>query len=85
MKEPVWLTLDMLIDIHAELIGQFGGVDGLRDAGLLASALDRQKNKFAYGEADLAALAAAVAFGLSRNHPFVDGNKRAAFAALIVL
>lgn len=84
MKEPAWLTLDMLIDIHAELIGQFGGVDGLRDAGLLESALDRPRNKFVYGETDLSALAAAYAFGIARNHPFIDGNKRAAFAALIV-
>lgn len=84
MKERVWLTLDMLIDIHAELIGQFGGVDGLRDAGLLESALDRPRNKFVYGETDLSALAAAYAFGIARNHPFIDGNKRAAFAALIV-
>ena len=84
MKEPAWLTLDMLIDIHAELIGQFSGVDGLRDAGLLESALDRPRNKFVYGETDLSALAAAYAFGIARNHPFIDGNKRAAFAALIV-
>ena len=57
---------------------------GLRDKGLLESALARPQNKFAYGETDLAALAAAYAFGIARNHPFVDGNKRSAFAAIIV-
>ncbi len=62
----------------------FGGKDGLRDRGLLESALDRPKNKAAYGGADLCAPAAAYAFGLTRNHPFVDGDKRIAFAALIV-
>jgi len=56
----------------------------MRDLGLLESALARPLNKFAYGETDLAALAAAYAFGIARNHPFVDGNKRAAFGAMIV-
>lgn len=79
-----WLSVDIVIDIHAELIAQFGGQDGLRDLGLLESAVDRPRNKAEYGEDDLAALAAAVCFGLSRNHAFVDGNKRVAFAALIV-
>jgi death on curing protein len=74
----------MILDVHAELLANFGGVDGLRDRGLLESALDRPRNKFAHGGADLAALAAAYAFGLARNHPFIDGNKRIAFAALIV-
>jgi death-on-curing protein len=56
----------------------------MRDLGLLESALARPLNKFAYGETDIAALAAAYAFGIARNHPFVDGNKRAAFGAMIV-
>ena len=56
----------------------------MRDIGLLESALARPLNKFGYGESDLAALAAAYAFGIARNHPFVDGNKRAAFASIIV-
>lgn len=84
MSEPVWLTDALMIDIHAEQLALFGGPVGLRDAGLLNSALARAPNKFAYGETDLAALAASYAFGLAKNHPFVDGNKRAAFAAIIV-
>lgn len=84
MTEPVWLDVAILIDLHAEQLSLFGGPDGIRDQGMLESALGRPLNKFAYGETDLAALAAAYAFGLARNHPFVDGNKRAAFGAMIV-
>lgn len=84
MNEPEWLSLDMVLDVHAEQLALFGGPDGIRDAGLLESALARPVNKFGYGEIDLAALAAAYAFGIAKNHPFVDGNKRAAFAAIIV-
>ena len=84
MTEPRWLELNIVLDVHAEQLALFGGADGIRDLGLLESALARPINKFAYGESDLAALAAAYAFGLARNHPFVDGNKRAAFAAIIV-
>jgi death-on-curing protein len=81
--EPEWLTLDIVIDIHSEQLAIFGGPAGIRDQGMLESALGRPVNKFAYGETDLAALAAAYAYGIARNHPFVDGNKRAAFLALI--
>jgi len=81
---PIWLTADLMIDIHAEQLAIFGGPSGLRDRGMLESALGRPLNKYAYGENDLAILAAAYTFGIARNHPFVDGNKRAAFAALIV-
>lgn len=84
MKEPEWLTLNIVLDIHAEQLALFGGPDGLRDQGLLESALARPLNKFAYGETDLPAFAAAYAFGIARNHPFVDGNKRAAFASIYV-
>ena len=84
MNEPEWLSLDIVLDVHAEILRQFGGRDGLRDLGLLESALARPVNKFHYGERDLAALAAACAYGLARDHPFIDGNKRVAFAALIV-
>lgn len=84
MKEPEWLGLEIVLDVHAEQLALFGGSDGVRDLGLLESALARPVNKFGYGESDLAALAAACAFGLARNHPFVDGNKRVAFAAIIV-
>ena len=84
MSEPEWLDTNIVLDVHAEQLALFGGADGIRDLGMLESALGRPLNKFSYGESDLAALAAAYAFGLARNHPFVDGNKRAAFASIIV-
>jgi death-on-curing protein len=84
MSEPEWLNLDIVLDIHAEQLALFGGADGMRDQALLESALARPMNKFAYGETNPAALAAAYGFGIARNHPFIDGNKRTAFASLIV-
>jgi death on curing protein len=84
MTEPEWLDVNIVLDVHAEQLALFGGADGIRDLGLLESALARPLNKFTYGESELAALAAAYAFGLARNHPFVDGNKRVAFGSLIV-
>lgn len=84
MSEPEWLDVGIVLDVHAEQLALFGGADGVRDIGLLESALGRPLNKFSYGETDLAALAAAYAYGIARNHPFVDGNKRTAFASLIV-
>jgi death-on-curing protein len=84
MNEPIWLDVEIIIDLHAEQLALFGGPDGIRDQGMLESALGRPINKFSYGETDLAALAAAYGFGIARNHPFVDGNKRAAFGAIIV-
>jgi len=84
MSVPVWLDVEILIDLHAEQLALYGGPDGIRDQGILESALGRPVNKFAYRETDIAALAAAYAFGIARNHPFVDGNKRAAFGAMIV-
>jgi len=84
MSESVWLDVEILIDLHAEQLALYGGPDGIRDQGILESALGRPVNKFAYRETDIAALAAAYAFGIARNHPFVDGNKRAAFGAMIV-
>jgi death-on-curing protein len=84
MSEPEWLDVNIMLDVHAEQLALFGGPDGVRDLGLLESALARPMNKFAYGEAGLAALAAAYAYGIAKNHPFVDGNKRAAFASIIV-
>ena len=84
MSEPIWLGVDLVIDIHSEQLALFGGPDGVRDVGLLESALARPINKHAYGDDDLASLAASYAFGIARNHPFVDGNKRVAFAAFLV-
>ena len=84
MSEPEWLDIDIVLDVHAEQLALFGGADGVRDRGLIESALGRPRHKFAYGESDLAALAAAYAFGIAKNHPFVDGNKRTAFASMLV-
>lgn len=84
MSEPRWVTLDQDIRIHAEQLVRFGGPAGIRDNGMLDSAIARPQNKFSYGESDLAALAAAYAYGIARNRPFVDGNKRAAFMVMMV-
>jgi len=84
MSEPEWLDIAIVLDVHAEQLALFGGADGVRDHGLIESALGRPRHKFTYGESDLAALAAAYAFGIARNHPFVDGNKRTAFASMII-
>lgn len=81
MTEPFWLTRQAIEIIHDEQLAEHGGAAGLRDAGLLDSALARPRNLFAYGEQDICALAAAYAAGIVRSHPFVDGNKRTAFLA----
>jgi death-on-curing protein len=83
MSEPNWITKDQTIRMHAEQLAAFGGPAGLRDEGMLESALGRPQNKWAFGETDYAVLAAAYAFGIARNHPFVDGNKRAAFLVMM--
>ena len=84
MSEPRWLTLDEVRAVHEKQLKRFGGPAGVRDSGALESALARPVNRFHYGETDLAALAASYAFGLARNHAFVDGNKRIAFLAMMV-
>ncbi|GAA0588065.1 type II toxin-antitoxin system death-on-curing family toxin [Rhizomicrobium electricum] len=82
MSEPVWVRPDVLKLLHGESIAEHGGADGLRDEGLFESALARPRNLFSYeGVEDPARLAAAYAFGLAKNHAFVDGNKRIAFIA----
>ena len=83
MTQPRWLTLRDVVDMHAEQLALFGGPAGIRDQGLLESAIARPINQRLYANAGLAELAAAYAFGIARNHPFIDGNKRAAFAALM--
>lgn len=80
--EPIWLTEELVVAIHAEQLRKFGGPEGIRDTGMLGSALGRAPNKWGYGERDLAVLAAAYAFAIAKNHPFVDGNKRAAFLSM---
>ena len=84
MKEPIWLRADVLIAAHRRQLAEHGGLDGMRDEGAFLSALDKPRNLFAYGqpEPDLYALAAAYGFGLARNHPFADGNKRTALIAM---
>ena len=79
--DPVWLDPRVIEAVHDRLLAEHGGAAGVRDPGLLASALDRARNRAAYDDADLCALAAAYAVGIVRNHPFVDGNKRTAFIA----
>ena len=82
MSEPVWIEKEALLLLHRLGLSRFGGADGIRDEGLLDSALARPLNLYGYQpESDLIALAAAYAFGLVRNHAFVDGNKRAGFLA----
>jgi death on curing protein len=84
MSEPLWLTEEQVIFVHDQQLKRHGGPAGLRDPAMLGSALGRPLNKFADGEQDLAALAAAYAYGLARNHPFVDGNKRIAFLSAVI-
>ncbi len=82
MTEPFWLAVDLIMAVHDEQIAEHGGLPGVRDANMLESALDRPRNKWAYEEADLADLAAAYGYGIARNHPFVDGNKRTSLIAI---
>lgn len=81
MIEPKWITRPQVEFIHEAVIEMGGGAHGLRDAALLESALARPQNQYAYGETDRFQLAASYAEGISRNHAFVDGNKRTAFYA----
>ena len=81
MKTPVWINLADCLAFHEEMLSRFGGLSGIRDKGLLDSALARPQQLFAYGEPSLFDLAAAYASGIIRNHPFLDGNKRAGFLA----
>jgi death-on-curing protein len=75
----VWIEESVVLALHEEHLAEHGGPVGIRDRGLLESALFRPQNLIGYGDPDLAALAAAYGFGLARNHPFIDGNKRTAF------
>jgi death on curing protein len=84
MKEPRWLRLDEVLVTHERQLTRFGGAAGIRDQGALESAVTRPQNKWAYEQASLPDLAAAYAFGLAKNHPFIDGNKRVAFVAMML-
>ena len=83
MTEPIWLSTDLVLAIHERQLREFGGPAGIRDPGALESALGRARNRWAYEGADLPRLAASYAFGIARNHPLVDGNKRAALLAIV--
>ncbi len=83
MNEPKWVRRDAVLVIHDRQIELFGGQYGLRDEGLLDSAITRPKNFYFYQDADITRLSAAYGFGICQNHPFLDGNKRTAFVVLV--
>jgi death-on-curing protein len=84
VKEPVWVLREVVLLAHEQSLAQFGGSIGIRDEGLLDSALGKPHNRFAYGKPNLFELAASYAFGLVKDHPFIDGNKRAGFLVAVV-
>jgi len=86
VKEPIWIRELEVTSLHKRLLSEFGGSDGIREAALLDSALSRPKNRFVYAEVPLsiAELAAAYAYGICKNHPFVDGNKRTAMGVAML-
>ena len=79
--EPCWLTREAVLAIHAQLLARFGGSAGIREDNMLESALAKPRQLHAYGQPNVYEMAAAYAFGIVKNHPFVDGNKRAGFVA----
>lgn len=81
-KAWVWLDQAVMLAVHDEQLAEHGGGTGVRDAGMIESAMNRPVHLATYGQPDVAELAAAYGFGLARNHPFVDGNKRTAFVAV---
>ena len=76
MKEPVWVDRDDCLAMHEKLLDRFGGLKGIRDEGLLESALNKPVHHFSYGRPSVFELAASYAMGIVKNHPFLDGNKR---------
>jgi len=83
MKEPVWVLREVVFLLHEQSLAQFGGAAGVRDEGLLDSALGKPLNLFAYGKPSLFDLAASYAYGIVKNHPFLDGNKRSGFIVAV--
>jgi len=84
VKEPRWVLRETVLALHERLLAEFGGLGGIRDDGLLDSALARPQHLFAYKRPSVYDLAAAYAFGLVRNHPFLDGNKRVGFTVAVL-
>ncbi len=84
MKMPAWVLRETVLTLHEQLLAEFGGTAGVRDEGLLDSALGKPENLFACGPPTLFDLAASYGFGLVKNHPFIDGNKRAGFTVAVV-
>ena len=84
MKKPAWVLREVALILHEQSLAQFGGAPGVRDEGLLDSALSKPQNLFAYGKPSLFDLAASYAFGLVKNHPFIDGNKRVGFVVAVL-
>src|SRR5271155_937705 len=83
MKTPVWVLRETVLTLHEQSLAEFGGAAGIRDEGLLDSALGKPKNLFAYGKPTVFDLAASYGFGLVKNHAFIDGNKRAGFITAV--
>ena len=81
---PKWVSYEQVVAVHSRQLRRFGGAPGLRDEGMLRSALERPVNKWQYEQAGMPVLAAAYAFGLVKNHAFVDGNKRIAFMTMVM-
>jgi death-on-curing protein len=84
VKTPVWVRTETVLAVHDQLIARFGGSPGVRDPGLLESALARPENLHAYGRPTVFDLAASYGFGIVKNHPFVDGNKRTGFTVAVL-
>jgi len=84
MKTPVWVLRETVLTLHEQSLAEFGGAAGIRDEGLLDSALGKPENLFAYGTPTIFDLAASYGFGLVKNHPFIDGNKRVGFIVAVL-
>jgi death-on-curing protein len=84
MKKPVWVLREVVVMLHEQSLAQFGGPGGVRDEGLLDSTLGKPANLFIYAKPTAFDLAASYAFGLVKNHPFIDGNKRTGFITAVL-
>ena len=82
MNAPIWIVKEVAIAIHRRQLAEHGGAEGIRDMGLLESALFRPQNQFAYSDPNIFELAAAYSYGIANNHPFIDGNKRTSYVVM---